>query len=96
MIFSGKSDIVSSSMYSCQEKGACFNARGETDGHLAENMSLLVQSPVAVCFIPLRLMIWIVLGEVRLECSCPAGSGVTVWETVSWHSLLGLSLPLGL
>lgn len=22
--FSGKSDIVSSSMYSCQEKGACF------------------------------------------------------------------------
>lgn len=88
IIFSGKSDTVSSNMYSCQEKALAFNARGETNGHLAENMSLLLQSPVAVCFIPLHLMIWIVLGEVRLECSCPAGSGVTVLETVSWHSLV--------
>lgn len=79
-----------------KKKALAFNARGGTNGHLAGNMSLLVQSPVAVCFIPLHLMICIVLGEVRLECSCPAGSGVTVWETVSWRSFLGLSLPLGL
>lgn len=63
-----------------KKKALAFNARGETNGHLAESMSLLAQSPVAVCFIPLHLRIWIVLGE--------AGSGVTVWETVSWHSLV--------